>query len=345
MASPATEAGLLLHPGALLAAAALSAVVTALAIGYGRRRLLDLPGARRSHRVPTPRGGGIGIVVAVVALGFGPALATDPRAYGIALAFGAVAAIGWLDDHRPVPAAVRLALHLAAAALVVWTVAPWWSGGTAAAWALGAAAVLAVAWSVNLHNFMDGIDGLLAMQGSFVLAVLAFALARAGALAPAHIAAAAAVATLAFVPFNAPRAHVFMGDVGSGAIGLLAGALGLVAIARGALDLPQVLVLGSGFVIDATATLLSRIVRGRRWHAPHREHLYQWLARAGLGHARVTAAYLGWNLAVVAPAVYLAHALTRGRAGSVYSWAVAAAVYALGLGLWLVLKRRLAARR
>jgi hypothetical protein len=97
-------------------------------------------------------------------------------------------------------------------------------------------------------------------------------------------------------------------------------------------------------VIDASATLASRMLRGRRWYAAHREHLYQWLARRGLGHVGVTACYLGWNLAVVLPALVLADHVARGDGASVYSWAIAAAVYALGLGTWLACKRRLVAR-
>src|SRR5688572_9418632 len=101
-------------------------------------------------------------------------------------------------------------------------------------------AALAIAWSINLHNFKDGIDGLLALQAGFVLLVLAFALVLAGALAPAHAAAATGAAVLGFLGFYAPRARIFMGDVGSGALGLMVGAASLWAVRRGALDLPGV---------------------------------------------------------------------------------------------------------
>lgn len=336
MAWPATDTAVLLHPVALALAAGIAAVGTAIAIAYARRRnLVDAPGARRSHRVATPRGGGIAIVAATVLVGLAPLLARDSTAWASTLlALVAVAAIGWLDDHRPLPALPRLAVHLVAAGLVVFAM-PF-----PTAWG-SAIAILAIAWSVNLHNFMDGIDGLLAMQAAFVLTALAFALASVGALAPAHAAATAGAATLGFLGFNAPRAKIFMGDVGSGALGLLVGAASLWAVRTGALDLPGVLVLGSAFTIDATATLVSRAVRGRRWWSAHREHLYQWLARSGGSHARVVLAYLGWNVLIVLPALALARVAGP---GSVYSWIVAAVVHALGLAIWFAGKRRLLRR-
>lgn len=331
----------MLHPGAIAAAALLSALLTAASIAYARRRrLVDAPGARRSHGVPTPRGGGIGVVVAMLALGFMPLVANEVRgASGAAVAFALVAAVGWLDDHRPLGALPRLVVHLAAATLVAAALPAAALVPSAALVALG---VASLAWSINLHNFMDGIDGLLAMQAAFVLGALAIALVLAGELPLAHALAVATAATLAFLPFNVPRARVFMGDVGSGALGLLVGAGSLWAWSTGALDLAQVLVLSSAFTIDATATLVSRIVRGRRWLEPHREHLYQWLARRGLGHARVTLLYLAWNVVLAAPLVALTWRTSHSGTGSVYSWTVAAAVHAFGLGLWLAGKRHLA---
>ncbi len=342
MASPAIDAGLALEPLLLAAAAMVSALVTAAAIGYAkRRRLVDLPGQRRLHDEPTPRGGGIGIVVALASCGFGPLLAVAPPMW-LALtatlaALVAVAAIGWIDDHHPLATWPRFAVHLVAAGLAGWMVDP------GMPILVFVPVALALAWSINLHNFMDGANGLLAMQASFVLAVLTFALQSVLQPEAAHLAAVGAVATLAFVPFNLPRARVFMGDVGSGALGLLVGVASVWAWRAGALDLPQILVLSSAFVIDATATLVSRFLRGLRWYAAHREHLYQWLARRGSTHARVTAAYLGWNLVVVLPAL-IAPRFAPVGARSVYSWAVAGGVYALGLAIWIVLKHRLARR-
>ena len=168
----------------LLASFLLSAGVTWLSIRYAlHRNLLDLPGQRRSHSAPTPRGGGLGIVIAVVAGLF--ALAWLAPATGLQLrligAVTLVAAVGWIDDHRPLPAWSRLLVQMLAVAL--W-LAPLILSAMQAAPAQvltttplqTAVIVLLLAliclWSINLHNFMDGIDGLLALQSIFVLSVL-----------------------------------------------------------------------------------------------------------------------------------------------------------------------------
>lgn len=295
-------------------AATTSAVATWLAIGYARRRrLFDLPGRRRSHRSPTPRGGGIGIPLALLACAVAgiavlPGLLHPPaRAPALLAAALLVAVAGWIDDHGGLDARWRLLAHLAAAALLL-VAGP---GATllaplpaAAALALGLLLAVGIAWWINLHNFMDGIDGLLATQALFVLGVLAWLLQRAGA-PPATTAwtAAFAAAAAGFLPFNFPRARIFMGDVGSGVLGLLVAVALLWQLATPAIASASGLLLCSAFVTDATCTLLSRMLHGRRWYSAHREHLYQWLVRCGWSHARVVALYGGWNLLVVLPLV------------------------------------------
>jgi len=191
----------------------------------------------------------------------------------------------------------------------------------------------ATTWSINLHNFMDGIDGLLGTQALFVFCVLA--LLGQHYAQPAYTLAmlALAAATLGFLPFNFPRARVFMGDVGSGVLGfLIAAAIG-IGLDFGLLIPSEALIIVSAFVIDASCTLLSRMLRGRRWYSGHREHLYQWLARNQPSHARVVALYMAWNALVVVPAL-LAFEATAG-----YELLICAGVYALGVALWLAGKR------
>jgi len=322
----------LLWLGSLLGCFLFSAFVTWLSIRYARRRnLIDQPGRRRSHSTPTPRGGGIGIVAACAVFFAVPLFEVYPGVAGAAAAieFGilAVAAVGWWDDHFGLGAIPRLAVHVLAAAALAYSLL----GGDGVA----AAAIFALAavWSINLHNFMDGIDGILGAQALFVFTVL-------GCLGT-HYAQpdfalpmwAAAAATVGFLPFNFPRARVFMGDVGSGALGfLIAAALGL-GLDFGLLVPAQALVLVSAFVIDASCTLSSRMWRGRRWYSAHREHLYQWLARR-MSHARVVAIYAAWNLLVVAPALLLLE-YTDGHDAQ-----IAAIVYGGGIALWAYGKRR-----
>ncbi|MGH8090855.1 MAG: MraY family glycosyltransferase, partial [Rudaea sp.] len=301
----------------LAASFALSAVVTWAALHYARRRaLVDLPGRRRSHAAPTPRGAGIGIVVAALASIFVLAHAEPAAASGLRLLvpIALVAAIGWIDDHRPLPVLVRLGVHcLAVAIFLLPLLAALFAASTSPTqldttfWqSAGIIALLAFVcvWSINLHNFMDGIDGLLAMQGIFVLVVMVVLCQRYGINPHGVQIALWAAAVAAFLPFNFPRARGFMGDVGSGSVGFL---LAIAAIWQNSSPYTAALsglVAASAFVTDASCTLLSRMLCGRRWYRAHREHLYQWMTRAGMSHAQVVAWYMGWNLLIVVPVLY-----------------------------------------
>lgn len=284
--------------GWALLVAAVSSLVTALALGYARRMaLLDQPGARRSHAVPTPRGGGVGIVVAL-ACGLAGLWFMAPEERGLWLGFGfgllAVAGIGWLDDHRPLPILPRLAVHALAGLGLAAGLSGW--PETPEDWAGTLATAVGVMALVNIWNFMDGIDGLAASQAGLV-AVALMAIGGAGIDARMVLALFLLAAAAAFLPFNFPRARIFLGDVGSGALGFAVAALLLVSIARGAMDWFYAPVLVSAFLIDAGLTLAKRILQGKRWWRPHREHLYQWAVRCGFGHPPVTMAYAFWTLA------------------------------------------------
>ncbi|MGH8172769.1 MAG: hypothetical protein ACREPX_06455, partial [Rhodanobacteraceae bacterium] len=152
-----------------------------------------------------------------------------------------------------------------------------------------------------------------------------------------------------FLPFNFPRARVFMGDVGSGVLGLLIAVAVLWQMQVRQIALASGLILCSAFVVDASCTLISRMLRGRRWYSAHREHLYQWLARSSGGHARVVALYLAWNLLIAAPVVVWINqgsSLSMSNAKiTLADWSApsgagaAVAVYALGIVAWCVGKR------
>src|SRR5690606_26858709 len=141
------------------------------------------------------------------------------------------------------------------------------------------------------------------------------------------LALALVVAVLGFLPFNFPRARCFLGDVGSGALGIAVAALLIVAVARRALDPWTALLLPIAFLTDAGLTLASRILLGRRWYTAHREHLYQWLVRRGRSHAGVSGLYAGFNLVVVLPAWLL---VAGGHVPSAVALAVVAAIAAAG---------------
>lgn len=268
-----------------------AAAVTWLAIGYARQRqLIDQPGERRSHTVSTPRGGGIGIVASqLLACGLGAALlpgyALTLLVFGLGLLL--VAGIGWWDDHRSLPALPRLCVHMLAALLLGGMV--WLGTGSA----IKAMFCFALAVSlVNIWNFMDGINGLAASQAILVGIGAALLLPAPFALAGWAFAAGCA----GFLPFNFPKARIFMGDVGSGALGYLVA--GLLALGLSVTDTAPVLwlMLPAAFLADAGFTLLSRMLKGERWMQPHTQHVYQGFVKRECSHTVVTLGYAFFSL-------------------------------------------------
>lgn len=275
-------------------------VVRRYALG---RKLLDHPAERRSHRVATPRGGGLSIVIAMLLallwLAWG-----DPQHRGLLVAAAGglvvVAGSGWADDHRPVSARLRLAMHGVAASLVSMALLLAGHGAGSAILAVVAIPVL-----VNVWNFMDGIDGLAASQAAIAASVYALygSDATTSALAWALVAACCG-----FLPFNFPRARIFLGDVGSGALGYLLAVLLVWAWVQQqpgsqAAMLPLMLLPLATFLVDASLTLSRRIVRGEKWWMPHVQHAYQQLASTVGVHWPVTMGYAAWS--VLAGGVFL----------------------------------------
>ena len=312
---------------ALLASFAASALLTALARRYALgRQLLDQPGERRSHVVATPRGGGIAIVLsqllALVGIGLAfPAVAGTLAVFAAGLSL--VAGIGWWDDHKPLPALPRLLVHVLAALLLGALVWYWTADAFKAVFT-----VLLAAGLVNVWNFMDGINGLAASQA--ILVAVACALLLPAPLAPLPLLLAAAVA--GFLPFNFPRARIFMGDVGSGALGyLVAGmvALGLV----GAADIGWMtwLVPLTAFGIDAGLTLSVRILNGERWMQAHKQHLYQRYVERGASHAAVTGFYALFTLLAVILALLLSRLSPVSQQCGALLWLLLSALLWMGL--------------
>lgn len=315
---------------ALLALALVSAVLTWLARRYAlRRQLLDHPGERRSHHVATPRGGGIAIVVtALVGLAAGALLYPAAAAHLAIFAAGLVlvAGIGWWDDHRPLPAVRRLLVHMLASVLLAGLV--WQATGNA----LQAVLLFLVATAlVNLWNFMDGINGI----ASGYALVGALSLAAVMPMPFALLAVVVAAGCLGFLPFNFPRARIFMGDVGSGALGYLMAALAGLASVVTSIHWLALLIPLSAFIVDAGFTLSSRMLSGQRWMEPHTQHVYQRAVKAGWSHTQVTGVYILLGLvgaAVLALSVRLA---PLQQAGLALAWG------ALLACLWAVMRVRL----
>ena len=260
------------------------------------KSLIDVPNARSSHTVPTPRGGGVAIVLSFLLLV--PLLSIFSllpwaSAWGLIGAGAGVAVLGFLDDHGHIAARWRLLGHFSAA---VWAL--FWLGGIPPLTIMGVVfdmgwigAVLSLfylVWMLNLYNFMDGIDGLASVEAIAVClsASLIYALMGFSSLAWAPLLLSFTVA--GFLYWNFPPAKIFMGDAGSGFLGVTLGILSLQAAwASPALLWVWVILMGV-FVVDATFTLVRRLVRGDKVYEAHRSHAYQYASRQFGRHLPVT---------------------------------------------------------
>jgi UDP-N-acetylmuramyl pentapeptide phosphotransferase/UDP-N-acetylglucosamine-1-phosphate transferase len=312
----------------------LSAAATAAWIGWARRRnVVDQPGQRRLHSAATPRGGGVGIALVLLAVLAIPVFATlTPGSYPhghrsvpllLGVAFAAIT--GLVDDLYPMPSSFKFLGQMLAAAAIALAL-PWPVESALLGFALAFAWVLLL---VNFWNFMDGANGIVALQTVVVAGAFAVLLDGAGSV----LAVAVAAACLGFLPFNLPKARVFMGDTGSHVLGAMVAILSLWALDGGKAHPGQVLVVLSAFLVDAGLTLAKRVAQGRRFWRAHREHLYQWAVRRGHSHARVCMAYAGW--AILCAWV----ALGWGARGATESVVAALAVGLAGTATWWVLRR------
>ena len=271
-------------------------ILTGLLRKYALSRgLMDVPNARSSHEIPTPRGGGVAIVLSfLMVLPFmGVAGGLSSSFLTSLIGAGALTAlIGFLDDHGHIAARWRLLGHFIAA---VWAL--YWIGGMPPVEAFGflldlgwlghITAVIYLVWMLNLYNFMDGIDGLASVEAICVCvgACIVYFLSGHGlSIAPLIL----ALAVCGFLYWNFPPARIFMGDAGSGFLGVVLGVLSLQA----AWVSPQLfwswLILLGVFVVDATFTLVRRLLRGEKVYEAHRSHGYQFASRHYGAHKPVT---------------------------------------------------------
>jgi UDP-N-acetylmuramyl pentapeptide phosphotransferase/UDP-N-acetylglucosamine-1-phosphate transferase len=290
-------------PGPLLFAAVIAAAGLIASVGtraliplLRRAAVLDHPNERSLHAAPTPRGGGIAVIAAILLswLALIAAGAVAPNLLIVLFGMALLAAISWVDDLRGLSPATRLLVQLVAVGLGMVALA----GPVFQEWLLPA--VVLWLWFVNLFNFMDGIDGLAGSEAAAVaIGLVLFADFGAGSdPGLAALAATVAAAALGFLVWNWAPARIFLGDVGSVPLGYLLGFLLLDVAARGFWKIALILPLY--FLADATLTLLRRLARGERvWHA-HREHFYQRAVQRGLGHAAVVRRVIAADLVLIA---------------------------------------------
>lgn len=302
-----TLAALLRHLAFGVGLAVVSALVVRLMISV---RVMDRPDARKAHHQPTPKGGGAGVVIAFL-LGIAVlyhfaefARLANPYFLGVIEASVAIAIVAFLDDLFDWPFTVKLAIQLLAALVAV-------SSGLyvhdirfpyLGIWLVGWGGVpVTVAWllfATNAMNFIDGLNGLasgVALITSLFIAYIAalhggwFAYAASGLLA---------AGLAGFLPFNFPRARIFMGDVGSQFCGFTLAVLAVVASRFDGVELSFLLVpmLLSGVLFDVAFTLVRRVAAGERLTEPHRGHLYQVAQRSDVPATAVTLVHWGFAL-------------------------------------------------
>ena len=271
-----------------------------------RAGFLDLPGKRSSHARPTPKGGGVGLVLAFVWAALGAGLAPF---YWLPLVVLAI--MSFANDLRSISAGGRLAAQFLTALFVLGGAL--WTGQAAWPMFLLFPALFFVVATTNCYNFMDGING---MAG--ITAVVAFVCLLFFSLAPDsslfYPLMAVMGALLGFLPFNLPRARLFMGDVGS----IFLGFLFAVCVCLLARSWTEFFVFASflfPFYADEAVTVAERLWRRESLLVPHRRHMYQFLANErGIAHWKVSAAY-----------------------GSIQMFVALLAVQAAAYGFWMVL--------
>lgn len=297
-----------------MGAAAFAAVALAIPrlMPLFARYAMARPNARSSHRVPTPQGGGMPIVAAVVGfsglVGLAGAFDTVPletaRFYTLGLlASAALALLGTADDIKPMPALTRFVLQTVLAAIVIFAAPEGWRIFDFLPVAVERAlAVVGVVWMVNLTNFMDGIDGIVVAEGMPITAALAlFAIFGALSLKAGAIATLLLGGLAGFYLYNRHPARVFLGDVGSLAIGfLLAIMLFELAATRSA---AAALLLPLYFITDATLTLLKGLLTGQDVLKAHRRHAYQAAVDGGWRVDAVNGHVIGLNLLLMVLAI------------------------------------------
>lgn len=296
----------------------LSLVLTGALRRYAlSRSIMDIPNARSSHSVATPRGGGVAIVLAFLlclpVLGYANLVPLQVL-IGLGCAAALIAIIGFMDDHGHIPARWRLLGHFCAAAWALF-----WLGGLPPLQLMGVSidfgwgghilAAFYLVWMLNLYNFMDGIDGIASVEAICACLSACLLYLFVGVPQLIWLPFLLAMAVIGFLFWNFPPARIFMGDAGSGFLGIVLAIISLQAAWTSSQLFWSWLILLGVFVVDATYTLVRRLMRGDKIYEAHRSHAYQYASRRFGQHRPVTLAVAAINVAWLLP------------------WSIAAAVF------------------
>ena len=281
-------------------------ILSLLFTGYMRhyaleKNIIDNPNERSSHSIPTPRGGGVAVVasylLALAVLMYNQQLVIPVGLTLMAAGF-VIALLGFLDDRGHINSMLRLAIHFLVAIGVVISLGGFGEVNVFNGFQLGFVAniiaVLFLVWLLNLYNFMDGINGIASIEAITVTVSMAMLYLLLNVGLNHQILLLLAACVLGFLLWNFPKAKIFMGDACSGFLGLILGILALIALKENlALFCAWIICLGL-FVVDATYTLIKRVLNGYKMYDAHRSHSYQILSRKLNSHTPVT-----WGVALI----------------------------------------------
>lgn len=284
-----------------------SAILTGLIRRYAlKSNLLDIPNSRSSHQQPTPRGGGAAFVL-VFLLGLQLINLASDFVWALFGAGFLVAVVGFLDDHGHIKARWRLLAHFVAAAWGLYFLhglptLQWFNYSLNLGWAGYVFAAIYLVWLLNLFNFMDGIDGIAAIEAICVClgGVLVYVL-QSDLDHQIDVLLLLATAVAGFLCWNFPPAKIFMGDAGSGFLGIILGLFSLKAASYDAEFLWSWLILLAVFIVDASWTLCRRFYQGEKVYLAHRSHAYQYAARKYGAHLPVSLGVMVINLCWLLP--------------------------------------------
>lgn len=276
-----------------------------------KKNIIDNPNERSSHSIPTPRGGGVAVVVSYI-LGVILLIYLDylSQQIGLTLIVSGfiIALLGFFDDHGHINSMFRLAIHFMVAIGVVVSLGGFSEVKIFNNFLLGFSAniiaVLFLVWLLNLYNFMDGINGIASVEAITTLMSMAVIYFIFNIQLNIEILWLLSACAFGFLLWNFPKAKIFMGDACSGFLGLTLGILALIALKENlALFCAWIICLGV-FIVDATFTLVRRVSSGYKMYDAHRSHSYQILSRKWNSHTPVTLLVAGINILWLLPVAY-----------------------------------------
>lgn len=304
--------------GIFIALIGLSYLLTLALIKYAhKKQLLDVANHRSSHTIATPRIGGLSFVILISTIILCYALLNSQTTSTLVFIFIpilVVALTGLVDDIKGLNQHIRFILYFSCALLALGNLKNLFAQPIWLIIGEGLFLSLALAWLINLFNFMDGIDGIAVSESIFVLMALAFFSYLGSEINFSYLLLICTAPLFGFLALNWQPARIFMGDIGSTFLGCLIGCLCLYAINANFINIFAAIILLAGFIVDASWTLTYRLLSGQKWYTAHRSHHYQILSRKFRSHQGVTIAYtlvnLGWLFPLALAANhYPAHAL------------------------------------